>query len=451
MLIEQIAQYGASQATSALSEEVLHYSKRAFLDWLSAMYPGTQVSPCPELLAANKLELGSGRSSLPGLGTTTFASTAAWINGSVSHAIEFDDIFKDAVYHPGCPTIAAGLAVAEEQDSSGLDLLRAIVVGYEISTRIGAAVQPSHYRFFHTTGTVGCFGGAAAVAALAAPGNALVMQHALATSATFASGLQQAFRSDAMTKALHAGNAASVGVRAGVAAAHGLTGVPNILEGEVGFGAALSVNPNWEIAVRDLGKQYNITRITQKNHGCCGHTFAAIDAALTLRAQGITPEQIESIHVDGYKATIDVTGNMHPTTPFEGKFSLAYVVCHALLYGAVRIEAFSPERLKDPAIRTLMKRLTLAEDKALTASFPQQRAARVTIVTKSGQTVEHFAPYRKGDPEDPLTDAELNDKFDELSGPIIGAQRCKSLREAVWRLDTLQVRDLALASDPRRV
>ena len=142
MLLQQIAQYGAQQTRQPLSDEVLHYAKRAFLDWLSALYPGTIISPCAELLAAHRSELGYGHSSLPGCGTTAFAGTAAWINGSVSHAIEFDDIFRDAAYHPGCPTIAAALAVAEDQRASGLELLTAIVVGYEISTRIGAAVQP---------------------------------------------------------------------------------------------------------------------------------------------------------------------------------------------------------------------------------------------------------------------------------------------------------------------
>src|SRR5438132_1413011 len=101
-----------------------------------------------------------------GHGTTAFPATAAWINGSASHAAEFDDIYRDAVYHPGCPTISAALALAEDRDASGEAFLRAVVAGYEVSTRIGAAIQPAHYRYFHTTGTVGCFGSAVASALL---------------------------------------------------------------------------------------------------------------------------------------------------------------------------------------------------------------------------------------------------------------------------------------------
>ncbi|SHI17100.1 MmgE/PrpD family protein [Pollutimonas bauzanensis] len=446
MLIEQLSAYGAQDARRRLPDAVMHHAKRAVLDWFGSLYPGTRVAPCLQLMRAHRSELGVGNSSLPGNGATAFAATAAWINGSASHAVEFDDIFRDAVYHPGCPTISAALAVAEDRDLSGLALLNAVVVGYEISTRVGAAVQPAHYRYFHTTGTVGCLGAAGAAAALLAPGDAATMQHALTTAATFASGLQQAFRSDAMTKALHAGHAAAVGVRAGQAAAHGVTGVPDILEGEVGFGAALAQSPDWAVAVDELGQRYNITQITQKNHGCCGHTFAAIDAALLLRSEHrIAAAEIARIEVSTYKTAIDVTGNFNPGTAFEGKFSLPYVLAHALIHGSVRLDAFEPERLADPRIRALMSRLALEEDPALTAGFPRQRAANVNIILKNGQSHAHFSPYRKGDPESPLSDAELNDKFDELAGPVLGRAAAQALRKQIWRLDTLTARQLDLA------
>src|SRR6185369_8850669 len=228
-LLESIAGYGASDTMRALPPEVMHHAKRAVIDWFAALYPGTRASPAVNLVQAHKAELGVGRSSLPGFGTTAFPATAAWINGSAAHSVEFDDIFRDAVYHPGCPVIAAALALAEDRGRSGRELLNAITVGYEISTRIGTAVQPSHYTYFHTTGTVGVFGAAAAGAALLAPGDAKVMGHALATAGTFAAGLQQAFRSDAMTKPLHAGHAASVGVQSALAAASGVTGAVDIL------------------------------------------------------------------------------------------------------------------------------------------------------------------------------------------------------------------------------
>lgn len=445
MLIEDISRYGAQDTVRTLPDEVLHHAKRAVLDWFSALYPGTRIAPCLQLMQAHSDELGCGRSSLPGNGTTAFPATAAWINGSASHAIEFDDIFRDAAYHPGCPTISAALAVAENRQASGRDFLNAVVVGYEISTRIGASIQPAHYRYFHTTGTVGCLGAAAASAALEAPGDAAVMQHALATATTFASGLQQAFRSDAMTKALHAGHAAAVGVQAGRGARHGITGVMDILEGEVGFGVALAEQPDWSIATRGLGEHYNIASITQKNHGCCGHTFAAIDAVVLLRKlHDIDPEQIASIAISTYRTAVDVTGNFQPSTAFEAKFSLPYVVAHAVVHGSVRLDAFEPERLSSTLLRSLMARVKLSADPDLSAGFPRQRAARVAIVFKDGRRLEHFSPYRKGDPDAPLTDTELNDKFDELVGPVLGVEQTAQLRKRIWALDGLSVGDLAL-------
>jgi 2-methylcitrate dehydratase PrpD len=125
-------------------------------------------------------------------------------------------------------------------------------------------------------------------------------------------------------------------------------------------------------------------------------------------------------------------------------------VAHAFVHGSVRLDAFTPERMRDPAVLQLMRRLELRADPALTAGFPTMRAARVSITTTSGEVLEHHAPYRKGDPESPLSDAELNDKFDELAGPVLGRVRTQTLRDAVWRLDRLPVRALRLAADMPR-
>lgn len=447
MLLEDYAAWCATESLRPLDADIRCHARRALIDWASALYPGTLVAPGTHMVAAHRAELGVGRSSLPGFGATCFPALAAWINGTVSHTVEMDDIFRDAVYHPGCPTIAAALAVAEDLGASGDELLRAIVIGYEVSTRIGAAVQPAHYRFFHTTGTAGVFGAAAAAAALYAPGQSQVTLHALATAATFASGLQQAFRSDAMTKALHAGHAAQVGLLAAQSAAHGVTGVPDILEGPVGFGAALAGGPSWEGALEGLGSRYNIGAMTMKAHACCGHTFAAIDAAVALRtAPGFDIEQVRAIDIDTYQVALNVTGNPDPTTAFEGKFSLPFVVCHALVRGSVRLDAFGPERLNDPAIRRLMANVHLVADPAMTAGFPSLRSARMRITLADGRTLEHHSPYRKGDPEEPLSDTELDAKFRELVAPVLGATRTDALLAQLWNLGPQPVASLQLAA-----
>jgi len=450
MLLDEYSRYCAAESSGGLPAEVVHHAKRALIDWFAALYPGTLAAPATALVEAHRDELGHGRSTLPGFGTSAFPALAAWINGSASHTVELDDIFRDAVYHPGCPTVAAALAIAEHTGASGAELLRAIVIGYEVSTRIGTAVQPAHYRFFHTTGTVGVFGAAAAAAVLLAPGRADVALHAMATAASFAAGLQQAFRSDAMTKALHAGNAAQVGVRSAQAAARGVTGVASILEGEVGFGAALAGNPDWKGATSGLGRDYNIGRITQKAHACCGHTFAAVDAAVTLRdTSKFDARAIRSVEVETYQVAIDVTGNCAPRTAFEAKFSLPYVVAHALVHGSVRLNAFERGRLEDEALRALMQKVRLKADPVLSAGFPTKRSALVRLELTDGRVLEHFSPYRKGDPEAPLSDAEIDAKFLELVPPVLGVAGADRLLGQLWRLDTLPASGLALGAGAR--
>lgn len=446
-ILWKFARYAAWQDSHALDAAVMRHAKRAVLDWLSALYPGTRLAPGTCLVEACRDELGVGASRLPGLGLTAFPATAAWINGATSHTVELDDIFKDGIYHPGCPVIAAALALGDDQACSGQRFLTALVIGYEISTRIAAAVQPAHYRYFHTTGTIGCLGAAAAAAAILAPGDATVSLHAMASAASFASGLQQAFRAESMTKPLHAGHAAAVGVRAAQAARCGVTGAADILEGPVGLGAALAGTPDWTHADQGLGSDYNITHMTQKRHACCGHTFAAIDAALQLRAQHVfAADDIRRIDIHTYNTALEVTGDPAPETPFEGRFSLSYVVAHALVHGAVPPQAFTPERLHSPAIRGLMARVHLHADPALSAAFPGQRAARLRIALRDGTTLEAFRPHRQGDPEAPFSDAELNQKFTELVEPVLGAGLAGQLRTQVWALDTLALRALALSA-----
>ena len=442
MLVQDLARYADRERTARLPEEVVHHAKRAVLDWFAALLPGTSEKPATLLVEAFADELGRGKAQVYGTGRTAPLRTAALINGTASHIVEFDDIFRDAIYHPGCPTIAAALAAAQTAGASGETLLRAVIVGYEISTRIGVAVNPAHYKFWHTTGTVGTFG-AAAAAGIVLGLSRDEMAHALATAATMAAGLQQAFRSDAMSKPLHAGHAADAGALAALGAAKGLTGALDALEGAAGFGAAMSGKPDWARVTEGLGERYNIAEMTSKNHGCCGHTFAAIDAVLTLRERhGLTPDRIERIRVGTYRTAIDVTGNADPRTAFEGKFSLAFVVAAALVHGSVRLDAFSPERLADQRTRALMSRLTLELDPALDAQFPHRRAAVVEIETVDGERHRHLQPTRKGDPEEPLTDAELEAKYFELAAPVIGRRAAEALHEEIRSLERRRVAEL---------
>ena len=444
MILQELADYAAAERTAPLSAEVMHHAKRAVVDWFAALIPGGVIPPATLLTEALEQESGRGGSIIYPSGRRTSMRDGALVNATAAHAVEFDDIFRDAVYHPGCIVVAAGLAASQARGVSGERFLRAVIAGVEVSTRIGVVVNPAHYRYWHTTGTVGTFGAAAAVGTVLDL-DAVQLAHAMATAATWAAGLRHAFLSDAMSKPLHAGHAAEVGALAALAAARGVTGVLDILEAPGGFGQAMSEECDWSGATDGLGERYNIGHLTIKNHGCCGHTFAAIDGILALcEGNDVSSADVESIEVRTYGTALEVAGNPDPETPFEAKFSIAFVVATALIHGKVRLDAFTDERVSDPHIRSLMSRVEVVRDDELDALFPQQRAAHVTIRCRGGALLEYYQPTRKGDPDDPLSDAELEEKYRELTSPVVGSAAADSLLEQIWMLESADSRLLEL-------
>ena len=164
MLQQLLAEYAVDERRATPSAAVTHHAKRAIIDWFAALLPGAVVAPTTSLVDALTDDLGRGEAILYPSGIRTTARTAALVNGTAAHVVEFDDIFRDAIYHPGAPVIGAALATAQHVGASGSRLITAVVVGYEISTRIAVALSPAHYKYWHTTGTVGAFGAAAAAA-----------------------------------------------------------------------------------------------------------------------------------------------------------------------------------------------------------------------------------------------------------------------------------------------
>jgi 2-methylcitrate dehydratase PrpD len=427
--------FGASLQHQTLSDEVVHHAKRALVDWYAALIPGAVCAPASLLETALAEDLDRGDAWLAS-GRSATSRTAALINGTAAHTVEVDDIYREAIYHPGAPTIAAAHAQVAANQGSGMDFLRAIVAGYEISTRIGAAMGRAHYRYWHNTGTVGTFG-AAAAAASALNLSEVAFAHALCTATTFAAGLQQAFRMDSMSKPLHAGHAAQAGLLAAQSAAVGVTGSLDVIDGEDGLGHAMSNGPDWTTALATLGQVFHITQMTFKNHACCGHTFAPIDGALALQQQtGLSALQVQSLQVATYGPALAVAGNANPQTAAEARFSLPYVVAHAWVHGSVRLAAFGPDRLQDPQVRELMQRIELSVDPQLDAAFPGQRSARIRVLSTQGQTHEWFQPTRKGDPDAPLSDQDLSEKFMELAAPVWGAESARRFLQTLWHIET---------------
>jgi len=432
---EVFARYATSSRGESLDAEVLHHAKRAVIDWYASLYPGleTPAVRALELVLTDDLDRGSARL-VRGRAATPRA--AALIHGTSAHAAEVDDSFREAMYHPGAATIAAALAAGQSCGATGPDLLRSVVLGYEISTRIGVALGRAHYKYWHNTGTVGAFGAAAAAGSLLGL-DEKAFANALALVGTFSAGLQQAFRLETMAKPLHAGRAAEAGLLAAQLAERGVRSSLDVLDGDVGIGRAMSTGPDWSEVGASLGRDFHIARLTFKNHIGCGHTFQAIDGALELQRLGkFTHTQIERLHVATYRPALDIACYVEPRNGAEARFSVPYVVATALVHGSVRMAAYEPARLDDPATRALMKRIATSVDPAIDAAFPGRRAARVDVVLTDGRRFSHLQPDRKGDPELPLSDAELGDKLIELSAPMIGESAARALLARLWTLDT---------------
>ena len=433
LAVETFARFAMGFVQAPLPSEVAHHAQRAVIDWYASIYPGLNTPAVQVLTHTLADDLDRGTAQLV-LGRAATPRAAALIQGTAAHAAEVDDSFRDAMYHPGAATIAAALAVAQSVGASGPEFLRAVVLGYEVSTRIGVVMGRSHYQYWHNTGTMGSFGAAAAAASLLKL-DEVAFANALAIAATFTAGLQQAFRSEAMAKPLHAGRAAEAGVLAAQLAAGGMRSSLDVLEGESGLGQAMSQGPDWSQVGATLGTDFHITRLTFKNHIGCGHTFAAIDGALTLQQMhGFGHADIERVHLGVYQPTLDIAPHVDPQNADQARFSLHYMVATALVHGSVRLSAFEPERLNDPHTRALMQRIDKARDPVVDGAFPGRRGARVAITLHDGRQLNLLQPDRKGDPELPLSDADLESKLLELATPVIGPKQARDLLTRIWQL-----------------
>jgi 2-methylcitrate dehydratase PrpD len=427
-----LADAASRWATCPLPGDVDWDARRAILDWFASMLPGTVSAPATNLSALLASARGAGNAVNYVDGQRCAARHAALMNGTASHTAEFDDIYRDGGYHPGCTTIAAALAVAQDRDVSYEAFRRSVIGGYEAGCRIALALQPSHYRNWHITATVGTIGAAVSTAMLLRCDPDRIA-HAIAIATSFAGGHQENLQGGGLVKPLHCGHAAEAGVLAGYAAAAGVNGSLDSLHAPHGYAAATSESTgNWDAALSGLGEWTPISRMTFKFYGCCGHIFPALDGIRAIWAKEVLDvESVASVEVSGYSATRLLCDRMKIDDARDARFSLQYCVSDLLHGGAVRLSSFSPDALARPSVRNFMNRVTVREDAELSAAYPVNRMARIKLALRDGRVLEHTQKTRKGDPESPLTDEELFDKFDELAATVLDDVSCGRLKDMV--------------------
>lgn len=434
-LTQQLAVRVASTRADQIPDDVMETAAWWVLDWLGAAIAGLDSSP-GRILTEHTSAQPPGTSSCLGLREGRSPQVAALHNGAVSHVVEMDDVHRAAIIHPAVVVVPAALAVAEQRGASGRDFLAAVVLGYEVAIRIGESVGKTHYFHWHNTSTCGVYGAAAAAGWLLGLDEER-MTWALGNAGTQAGGLWEFIADGAMSKFLHAGRAAANGVLAAELSSLGFTGARRILEGRQGFFAATAPDGNPAAVTAGLGDGWKLPGSSIKPYPACRHTHAAVDATLALReAHGLNNADVDRIEIDAYQSTIDLTDNPAPATPYAAKFSVQYCVARALADGSVKIADFDAARIAEPDMRRLMRQTTVRLDRELDARVPQQLPSRVRLLLQDGRTVEQTILDAKGDPEAPLTHAELTAKFLDLIAGTPYAPRGQDLVAAVTGLAT---------------
>lgn len=362
---------------------------------------------------------------------------SAMLNAAASHSQDFDDLHNPSIIHMACVTVPSALAVAEDEELSGKDILAALVAGYEAGARIGESINPEAYYFWHTTSTCGVFSSAVTVANLK-KFNTDQMVQCLGTAGTQAAGLWEFVIDGAMSKTLHVGKANFAGILSAKLTANGFTAAEKILDGDKGFCRAMLTNPHWEKLTEDI-KGFKIDNNSFKPFSCCKYTHPSSYAAQLLRnEQNLKLEDVEKVTIRSNRIVKQLVDNSHPKNPYGAKFSIQYCVATMIKYGKLGIDQFVDENLNNDEIQRVMQNIEVIVDPQLDKEYtekPDRWAVELTIACKDGKTYTKFVEYPKGDPPNPMTWDETVEKFMDLSVPVYGEEVCKKLVNLVATLD----------------
>lgn len=435
---EHLTGFLAALQYEHLPAPVIARTEDLFLDWLGSLLAGRSQHPIP-LFAGYARRMGpvEGRSENLVEGTTTSPYFAALVNGASSHVVEQDDLHNSSVLHPGTVVFPAALALAQDLGKSGHDLITASVAGYEAGIRIGEFLGRSHYRIFHTTGTVGTL--AAAVAA----GKLLDLDQdgftqLFGSAGTQASGLWEFLRDAADSKQLHTAKAAADGVLAACLTADGLTGARDILEGDQGLATGLSTDANPRFLSDRLGERWALAETSFKFHASCRHTHPAADALLDLmRRENLHADEIKSVVAHVHQGAIDVLGRVTtPRTLHQAKFSMGTVLGLIALHGRAGLAEFHQIPLDDDNVAAFRDKVTMALDADVDGAYPARWLGRVTVETVDGRRLQGAIDEPKGDPGNTLSRPELEEKFRHLAAfsKVLDERQASAMIDRVWRL-----------------
>jgi len=425
---------------------VIARTEELFLDWFASALAGKDARPTRVMEKfAETMGPRDGDSEILVSRKKTSPLFAALINGAASHFVEQDDLHNSSVLHPGTVVFPAVLAAAQSTRASGREFLAAVVAGYECGVRVGEFLGRSHYKVFHTTGTAGKLAAAAGVAHLLKL-DAERMQHCLGSAGTMAAGLWEFLRDAADSKQLHTAKAAADGLMAAYIARDGFTGARKIFEGKQGMAAGMSSDADARCLTDGLGTRWATAETSFKFHASCRHTHPSADALLALMQQHkVKADDIASVIAHVHQGALDVLGPVtDPQTIHQSKFSMGFVLALVANLKRASLADFTDEALRDNKLRTFHDKVAMTLDPVVDQAYPKRWFGHVSVKTRDGREFDQRIESPKGDPDNVLSRAELEDKALRLAAFTGGATAAemKGVIARIWQLhDAADMRD----------
>ncbi len=434
---QQLAHFASTLRFEDIPEPVLRRAEDLFFDWFGSALAGKAGRPV-QAIEAFAVEQGpsSGRAEVLISRRMSSPLFAALVNGAASHYAEQDDVHNGSVFHPAAVIFPAVLAVAQDRGLSGREMIVAAIAGYEAGIRIGEFLGRSHYKIFHTTGTVGTVASAMAVGRLIGL-DAHQMQHAMGSAGTQAAGLWEFLRDAADSKQLHTGKAAADGLTAALLAEKGLTGAKQILEGKQGMGAGMSQETRPEALVDRLGERWATIETSFKYHASCRHTHPAADALQqVMREHQLPASDIVEVITQVHQGAIDVLGPViNPQSVHQAKFSMGTVLAMIALHGAAGVNEFEAH-FQDADAADFRVRVKMVLDEEVDIAYPARWIGKVIVHTRDGRVLHGRVDEPKGDPGNTLSRAELETKALQLAefGKAASPQEMQQVFKRLWNI-----------------
>jgi 2-methylcitrate dehydratase PrpD len=420
-----LAEFVAHHPSRGWSDAVDHEAHRTFLNWLGCAVGASHHESVVAALAAVQMLQPAPQATLLGRAERVDMASAALVNGISSHTFDFDDTHLKTIIHPAGPVASALLALAEVTGATGRALIDALVLGIDVSCRVGNAMYPEHYdRGWHITGSTGTLGAAAACARLLGL-DVERTQMALGIAASQPVGLREQFGS--MTKPLHPGAAARAGLMSALMARHGYTASPRALEAPRGLMQVVSTKHDWREITEELGQRFEISFNAYKPFACGIVVHPGIDACAQLRARGVKPEDVERIELKVHSLVLELCGKKEPADGLQAKFSIYHGCAAGLMFGRAGEGEYADAVVTSPAMVDLRRKVVATVDDAIA-----EEQVDVTAVLRDGRREHVFIEHAIGSLQCPMSDADLEAKFHGQADEVLGAPRVQALIDACW-------------------